>query len=821
MQSPTIEDEIALEEAMQAEGATRYMKRQQTALKREQAATTHAGMRLVGGGIDRVAEGIACWLQDQWVKYESVKGCKRSAEYVLLQACDRQVLAAITLRVVLNRLHESPKYTSLVTHLGAEVENELRYRCLKKQEPKLFAWAAKVAGKATTSRHRASVMSWTIGKTKMQWPDWTRRMQVGVGAVLLQVLLRKVGLVSVHVVKTRKGSNFKTEERVVANAGTFAWIKAHDAEAMLACPMLLPMIVPPKPWTTPHDGGYYSPKHVGQRPLVKRAKRAYLREFAQCNPTPVYGAINHLQNTAWQVNREVYEVFDRLWTGHNAFGGLPPATDIPLPNRPDDIDTNEESRKAYRREAAEVWDKRKLQGSERLQVNGVKVIARRFLRYDRFYFPHEADFRGRVYAVPPALNPQASPLAKGLLRFAEGKPIDTPEALQWFLVHGANTAGVDKVSFDDRVAWVKEHHQRIMQTAADPYADLWWTEVDSPFCFLAFVFEYAGYTADPKGFLSRLPIMLDGSCSGLQHFSAMLRDSETARRVNLVPCGVPQDVYGEVAADACQVLTAMLEKAEPSPIPEYTLKQVAEFWLRIGVDRKLVKRNVMTLPYGSTAHSHGLFLEGELEKRLVERGETIDKATRLRLSIWLAGVVWKSIEKLVSSALVAMSWLQSTAKIVSESGRSISWIAPSGFPVLQAYRKTEGTRVRLALGDQVRLVTLRQETAELDKRRQGAGIAPNFVHSMDAASLVLAVNAAREGGIGSVACVHDSFGTHAADTARFAQTIKDSFVRMYTEHDVLEEFREAMEGLGVALASVPERGTLDISLVSQSLYCFA
>lgn len=821
MQTPTVEDEIALEEMMQERGKVRYVNRQQAATKRKQTAETDAGRRIVGGGIARVAEGINCWLQDQWAAHQGQSSGRKSAEYTLLNACDREVLAAITLRVVLNRMHISPNYTRLACHLGGQVEQELRYRLLKNKEPGLYAWALKASARASTSRHRASVMSWTAGKADIPWTPWSERLKAGVGAVLLQILIRKVGLIDVQTVKTRKGKRFNVELLVGANAATWAWIKAHDSEAMTCCPALLPMIVPPKPWTTPLDGGYYSPKHCGVRPLVKMAKRAYLKEFARCNPQPVYNAINHLQQTAWQVNREVYEVFNNLWVGHNAFAELPPASDIPLPNKPTDIETNETARREYRRECAKVWDDRKDHAKERFQVNEVKVVARQFLQYDRFYFPHEADFRGRVYAVPPALNPQASPLAKGLLRFAEGKPIATPEALRWFLIHGANTAGIDKVSFIDRVLWVTEHHDRIIATAADPYADLWWTEMDSPFCFLAFCFEYAGYQRDPKGFLSKLPIMLDGSCSGLQHFSAMLRDEETARRVNLVPSDKPQDVYKDVAESAAEALKAMENDDSPSGVPGFTVKEAAKFWLDILMDRTLVKRPVMTLSYGSTMRAHGLFMNDVLEKRLKLRGQEMDRTLCLQLSFWLAKVVWDSIEKLVKSARTAMTWLQSTAKIVSGSGRSISWLAPSGFPILQDYRETKGTRVKLALGDQIRIITLHKDTVNLDKKRQVSGIAPNFVHSMDAASLVLAVNDAKAVGINSVACVHDSFGTHAADTDRFAQAIKDSFVRMYTEHDVLEEFKEAMEGMGVELPAVPAKGSLDISQVSQSLYCFA
>jgi DNA-directed RNA polymerase len=42
---------------------------------------------------------------------------------------------------------------------------------------------------------------------------------------------------------------------------------------------------------------------------------------------------------------------------------------------------------------------------------------------------------------------------------------------------------------------------------------------------------------------------------------------------------------------------------------------------------------------------------------------------------------------------------------------------------------------------------------------------------------------------GSLAAVHDSYGTVAADVAMLAEELREEFVRMYEEHDVLAELR--------------------------------
>src|SRR5262249_29564886 len=93
-------------------------------------------------------------------------------------------------------------------------------------------------------------------------------------------------------------------------------------------------------------------------------------------------------------------------------------------------------------------------------------------------------------------------------------------------------------------------------------------------------------------FESRLPISFDGSCSGLQHLSAMTRDEKTAKMVNLTPSAVPQDIYETVAERVQRRIENDLEYPdEDAP--------VAQMWLNYGITRKVVKRNVMTYSYGS------------------------------------------------------------------------------------------------------------------------------------------------------------------------------------------------------------------------------
>ena len=105
-------------------------------------------------------------------------------------------------------------------------------------------------------------------------------------------------------------------------------------------------------------------------------------------------------------------------------------------------------------------------------------VADKFKEDEAIYYVWTLDWRGRLYPIQPYLNPQGDDVAKSLLEFAEGKPLGERGAY-WLKVHLANCYGVDKVSYDDRIAWVEEHHELILDSAKNPLdGQRFWTEAD-------------------------------------------------------------------------------------------------------------------------------------------------------------------------------------------------------------------------------------------------------------------------------------------------------------------------------------------------------
>lgn len=426
------------------------------------------------------------------------------------------------------------------------------------------------------------------------------------------------------------------------------------------------------------------------------------------------------------------------------------------------------------------------------------------------------DWRGRLYPAQSMLNPQSDDIGKALLEFAEGKPIGE-SGLRWLMIHLANKWGLDKAPMQERIEWVHENHDQILRWAEDPLGDRGWEDADSPWQFLAAVFEYAEVFTSGLlyAYESRLPIAMDGSCNGLQNFSAMLRDEVGGKATNLVPMDRPQDVYTEV-------LNVVVPNVEADAAAE---EELAKVWLG-KIDRGIVKRNVMTMPYGVTLFGMKDQIRNELAKRNGPDGKYLDIHNDNAASLYLAQRIWEAVGTVVVAARQTMDWLQTTARVAAKANVPIRWITPSGFLVQQFYSKAKNVRIDTLWGAVRARYSLNFPTDKVDSRKQALGISPNFVHSMDASHLVLTVNKALDAGITSFAMVHDSYGTHAADAETLAYLLREAFVEMYTQHDVLEEFRQGVlrqipEEFHEEVPEVPPKGSLDLSAVKDSLYFFA
>ena len=685
----------------------------------------------------------------------------------------------------------------------------LNYDKVAEEDPKAYKRLLKKL-EITKDEHRRIVCVKAQAKFYgIEVVRWADADQLKLGTLLLEMFIQQTGLAELRL--ERRGKK-DTALIVTATAATLEWLEQAHARCELLFPLHLPMVVPPNDWSGPYNGGYFT---SGLRySLIKTRNKNFLEELRHWDMPEVYSALNALQKTPWAVNKAVLDVAREVWDDGGRLGKLPQRDMLELP--PKNHDTEDaEAHKAWRRKAAKVYDANMRLNSKRVAVSSKIALAEKFSEYERFYFPHAMDWRGRCYPVPSTLTPQGDDLSKALLQFADGKPLGDRGAI-WLAVHLANSFGVDKVSFEERVQWVVEHREAILDSAFNPLdGQRFWCEAGSPWTFLAACFEWAGYCVQGESYVSYLPVSWDGTCNGLQNFSAMLRDEVGGKATNLVPGEKPSDIYAQVADQA----NALIFEDAKHGLP------VAVRWAG-KVERRHTKRNTMTVPYSVTLH-------GMKDQILMEFGKLSAEGNTLTSSLerpwddasYLAEKNYEAIGLVVVAARAAMSWLKEAASVVAKDGLPVRWVTPTGLLVQQGYLVTEGKQLNFTVLGRRFQHRIEVTGEHIDKRRQGAGISPNFIHSLDAAHMMRTVNYCMESGMHHFAMIHDSYGAHACDAEELSYQLRRAFVDQY-EGDVLRSFRDQLaeqlpEELAEKLPPLPPMGTLNLAAVMQSDYFFA
>jgi DNA-directed RNA polymerase, mitochondrial len=828
--------QIKLEEEMTNRGAERYFRDVSKARQAGREDGTAYGQQILASRLDLVAEGIKNWTAAMSVGQAG----NNATAYKKTKDMDPHTLAFLTLKNVLAGV-SSPRTVQFVgVAIGTAVEDELRFSKIREEERKAYDKLVEGAKKRSAYHYKHAYAIRRADRVD-DWVRWSRTERLHVGLKLLDILMNTLSLVELTHQKTDKEQSIKY---VRPTQETIDWIEKKNDVTSILRPVYEPMVVHPKDWTNPFDGGYIS-SNIKPLKLVKTKNREYLEELRNVDMPIVYEAINALQRTPWQINSQVLKVMIELWESGSTLAGLPSRSGVELPPVPRDIAENDEAKKEYRIAAAKAHVHNLSLAGQRIAFNISLNIAKRYEKFRRIFFPYQMDFRGRIYAVPH-LNPQGSDHQKALLRFANGKPLGT-EGWKWLAVHGSNTAGNDKVSFEARVQWVLDNEEEILAIASNPYDNRGWcsevggVEIDSPWQFLAFCFEWQGYCEHGDEFVSKIPVGLDGSCSGLQHFSCALRDEVGGAAVNLVPSELPQDVYKQVADKVIEMVNEDLVAGTEDEIRhteggEAYVKEggktLAKQWLEFGITRKTTKRSVMTLAYGSKEYGFKEQLMEDLitPARLAANTDLNHRFPFSRdgymAATYMAKKIWLAVNQTLVKASEAMKWLQQVASLAASEELPVRWITPIGFPVVQAYPDVEQRKIKTAISGKVVYLTMYREKDRLNRRRQSQGISPNFIHSADAAHLMLTVVRCSQEGVSNFSMIHDSFGTTAGDVETLFRVVRESFVEMYQTVDLLGDFaKEISEQLSEKnrdkLPELPAHGSLDISRVVDSRYCFA
>lgn len=824
MMHPMMNEQIALEAEMREATRARYFRNHEKAEERDEFADTHAGRQTLDYMLKTFIEGIETWVEE---KKAGKAGRRPRALHLIEEFDDVDTMAFIFLRWVINTTMTTSKSgkgknarrTRVVLASTQAIHDELRMRFFADNRKSLLKKIVKdFQRRELPRRRRRELMVRTFHQQQLEWqaPGWGQSERLNLGLVLLQILSQTTGVIE----EFTQYDGARTVECVAFSPAMIEVLAERMDKAANLFTVYYPTVVPPKDWTNDAlIGGAYFTDNVQPYRFVKDAKHRYLSDLENRDMSAIIDPINKMQRTAWRVNPVMVEVLDKVFARSLDVPGLPPADPLKMPEPPVGINENEDITKEYKKDCYEVHDTNRRMISKRIAVLRTISMANRFTSYEAIYFPHDVDSRGRAYPKVPFLNPQGTDYVKALLEFSEGKPIETPEHEGYLAVAVANAWGQDKLPLADRVKWVEDNEEMLQEVAHDPLTDLRWTKADEPFMALRGALEWAGLCAYGTGYVSHMPVHFDATCSGLQHFSALLRDDEGGFHVNLTGCEERQDIYMAVAKKAEESLRVAADTCD-----------FARLALEMGITRGLCKRPVMIVPYAGTFSAcMDYVFDYYKEKAAAGTKMPVEMdVIRSKVSPLVSKHVWAAISSTVIAAREAMDWITATARVASKGNTApIQWTTPDGFVIQQAKYEEKETRIKTTLDGGIKVrSTVVQKTANLDARKMGQSLSPNYIHSLDACHMRMAIRRAEGMGM-SFAMIHDSFGVHAADMPTFAEEcIKPAFVEMYEDGKNLERFREELlvtvkkEDEG-KVKDLPEAGNLDIYLVLDSQFFFS
>ena len=773
-----IEKQWQLERDALAQGATKIRKQEDKALAREYASSLVTSQSFMNTYLPAVCDTIK--------REREYKLGRGNGQYFIeiinyLNDLEDLACAGIALKVTFDKVfslvEDANKLVSIQKSIGTAVEQECQIRYYERVAPGLMNYVVKKywhSAAGTQQRYKdARIM---LERNGYHWKKWGPIIRVRLGNWLLDCILRQEpNLFETVIMRTnKKTTTYLIPTAYFADAKQQLFKELQD-HAFLTWPML----IPPNDWTEDTAGGYLSNEVMREHDMVRRGSPLIQGETT-------YRFLNKIQQTAFTLNKFVVDVAKQLEEKGRTVGKFIPETDIQeLPNKPLDIDTNEEAKREYKRRRRDVENHNRIQTQKCVRTRMTMECVRRFEVYDKFYLPWSYDYRGRTYPVSAFLTPQDTDFGKSLLRFYVESFVDEV-AVDWLKFHVATQYGLDKSPIKERISWVEDNHTLIEKIATDPIGNLHeWEVADEPFQFLAACEEYYACVISCSRHYTGLPIAVDATCSGLQILAGLARDASTAKLVNVIPSDKPQDAYKVIA-----------EASKPN-IPEC----LHDVW-----DRKCTKRTVMTVPYNAKPFSNRGYIRDALAEKNVEVHN--DVLTQV------VAAVRQAMDEVVPGPMAVMKWIESTvAELIKAGATELTWTTPSGFTVTQRLMKPTVEEVQLKLLGRVKKVSVAVGASEeVDLMHHKNATAPNLIHSLDAS--LLHISALRFDA--PLALIHDSVLCRSSDMSILSAIVRETYMHLFAEHDYLNEWAEQVG----ATTKPPIIGDLEPSSVIESTYFF-
>ena len=538
----------------------------------------------------------------------------------------------------------------------------------------------------------------------------------------------------------------------------------------------LAMTEPPKRWKWDSEaneliGGY---NHF-QYPLVR--SNHFDIDYSKFSEG-IFNRANYIQQTPWIVNEEVLAQLTKDVK-------LPKSSDYLKMEYPDistsrwDIDIKSEDLEMSDSEIDELkavrldfQSKVSLYEAERGdyesavgKYRAIKLamqIAERYIG-ETIYFPHNYDFRGRIYPISIGLSPQGSDGVKALLLYKNTEEL-TDLGISWNWSYLASLYGDDKLPFDQRIERGKE------------LLNVSYKDADEPYQFLSHQIELQTWVND-KNYVPNTRVHLDACNSGSQFTSAITGDIAGCKATNVLPT---YDKNGEITRQDAYMLVAKKSIEKTKQLVDSADEDVDVYAFLLGLlesdGRKICKTPTMVSNYGGTSAGRAKIL-WEMFRELGCEKKWITKKNSHIFSV----LIGDSIHGTLNGGKAFEVYIQQMSNCISRGNNPVTWDTRDGFHVIHRKNKelkSKQIMCTLPGSRKSTKITKKIYSKDLSGPKMRSAISPNYIHALDAELLRETSRRMEEDGIENSDWIHDSFGCHPNHVDKMLQFAKEEFVNL-------------------------------------------
>lgn len=342
-----VDREIDLELESKDNAYNAFMSKRNKAISDNNLANIGTTKVLLSETIPAMVKGLDAW----FAKVNNGKCGKRHRAASLANTLKSEEIAFIVSKTILSNSMYRIGLTNLSVKIGEAIEDEVRFKTIlasmspkevqsfKAGMNKRIAFQFKKRYAIQKEKHLADE-----GKAQL-WNKWSQSDKFNVGMKMVELFALSTSLI--HIVKVFVNGNIKYSVELDADVAKYIdYQDTYLADLMMEH---RPMVIPPKPWTNPFDGGYYINLKKPLQ-LVRMSAKDCDALYSDVDMPTVYKAVNAIQNTAWHINNRVLEVANAVCSWEH----IPEALEMPTANpaeppvRPIEADTDKDIQREWR-----------------------------------------------------------------------------------------------------------------------------------------------------------------------------------------------------------------------------------------------------------------------------------------------------------------------------------------------------------------------------------------------------------------------------------------------------------------------------------------